>query len=751
MATKQQRRISRADQAEELRLLRAAGDDSWWGRPDAQTVEAVWKIIEPTLPASLRNLTPDLTARQVLTTALGRFVQVGEEPEKKARRGKRRTITRNHVFDAVAPQWSRTFRQIANDGRPGYVPTRNVSDQDRHSAEEARRQLLAVGVRLADIWKLIVTSGWSKKKGGENPLFYLTRPNPKLGYRVTLRDTRALAEFQSLIGATPAPSRRLLLDSDPWPSRVVRRQVCAEHPYNQVVLNDKVTELLDAMERTRLVFDVGAFEEDYSCWKRIAAKIVHWKKRVPHERRQPFLRRVRIARKLRTSLDAYRQVHNQVRDRKLSGVVQIKSRFFRDREGRFHAAHFWPQPISGRLDRTHRVAGSVFWTSQRARWFRFPAPAWPELVGYDVSSSQTQILAILLGLDDLEELTRDPKFKMKVYLAEEALSRLPMRTHPRSAAELVPMMKDIWTRILYGGKAKEIVWDHFERLVPGTFTRKQYLTTVRDAKRRSASRRAVAEARKYNAAIQTAEHNLEAFLEDIPWYGKPGEGKLSDFFRACERLAQAAMKRDVYAGVTFTDPLSGVPIRWNPVRRARKRMNCQGFQVGLRLPGGWQGRTDAKGRKRHSFLDAIPHPVTGDYRVNSAKLKSSIAPGVIHLLDSCFNALVVQQMTQAVPLVAVHDCWYVPGILDGTKAEATTGLASLVVSLRLAGREWLQHLGPVYEGLVDYLAGTEYEAFARRIQAQWQQRVAEARWPRFKVEPTELEKWPGYTSGTPIR
>ena len=335
------RRTSKKERAEELRLLHEAGDDTWWGRPDTDTVNAVWRLVAPTLPAALLALAPDFTARQVLTVALARCIQVGEEPAPTARRTRRRTFSRNHLFDAVAPKWSRTFKTVAEGGRPGLVPTPQVYAQRRDSAEEARRQLLAVGVRLTDIWK-IVAGAWSKK-AGTNPFFYLTRPEARLGYRVHLRDTDALRALRRLLPPTPDRTIRLLLDSDPWPPRVDRYQICAERPYNGVEEDEAVIQVLDAIERTRLHFHARRFKTNYDHWKQFVGAVGQWKRRVPYGRRAPFVRRVRIARRLQVDLDAYRQIRRQVET--LPDTVLIKSQAFRDQEGRFHARNFWPQHV----------------------------------------------------------------------------------------------------------------------------------------------------------------------------------------------------------------------------------------------------------------------------------------------------------------------------------------------------------------------------------------------------------------------
>jgi len=321
---------------------------------------------------------------------------------------------------------------------------------------------------------------------------------------------------------------------------------------------------------------------------------------------------------------------------------------------------------------------------------------------------------------------------MKRYLADEAMARLPLRYAPKSAAELVPVMKDLWTRVLYGGKLKEIVWDHFDVLVPGTFTKDDYIQAVREDKRHPTAQSAERK-RLYHNAIKEAEDNLTVFLEAIPWYGKPGQGKLSDFFRASDQIAKSARQRDIYAGVTFIDPFAGTTIRWNPPRRGRDRMNCSGFQVALRLPGGSSAKRSTPGRR---FIDAVPHHETGDYPVSAQKLKQAVGPGVIHLLDAFFNALVIQGLEGAgiVDFVALHDCWSVPIIPPLDPEDMPPHQQALRDVIEEASRVWLEGLGGVYVRLLDYLTGTEFEPWIRRRQAQWEQRVREKKWPDFSVD-----------------
>src|SRR5262244_2984669 len=157
------------------------------------------------------------------------------------------TVALAHCFEAVAVKWSRTFNAVAEDGRPGLVPTTKISMFRHDDALEVRRQLLAVGVRVGDLWK-IIAGDWSKE-ASTNPFFYLTRPNPKLGFRVHLRNTAQLEELRRLLPPSPEQSRRLLFDTDPWPHRVDRYSICAERPFNGVEENETIVALLETMER----------------------------------------------------------------------------------------------------------------------------------------------------------------------------------------------------------------------------------------------------------------------------------------------------------------------------------------------------------------------------------------------------------------------------------------------------------------------------------------------------------------------
>ncbi len=513
-----------------LHLERFPDYDTAWGRPEDHTAEAVWEIIAPNAASD------NLTTKQALTVVLDCFVRAGRE---------RRTVVLTHVFDALAARWSDWYRQAQ---RPYYAV--RVRDMRLETAQACRRDLLHNGVNLKWLWSV----------AKNNQLYVVTRivPRKKLrrkkkgqilgGYKVALRRSEALHRFEGLIREdqryhSPADRKRLLLADEalsPVAERPLRQEVCGEQPYNAVLLGPRSERLLATLEGSRLLFHVAAFKSDYKRYKRIAWKVRRWKQRVPYERRQPFRRRLTAASRARRFLDAFSQGHVRAlaaRHVLAHDLLLIKAGYTRAINRRYHAVHFWPEHASGKLNLTTRipVANGPLLSeraSQRGRWFSFvsiaPAPLEPDeaLAGYDISSSQTQILAILLGLDELEQLagpTAGKKFKDT--LAEQASrahleGRLPLKAGYENATQLVPLVKDVWTRVLYGGKLREIAWDHPE-LIVGTPSKEDYA-----------------------AAVSEAAIRLGRFLDDLPWYGRPGDEKISDFFRACRHIAKVASRQD---------------------------------------------------------------------------------------------------------------------------------------------------------------------------------------------------------------
>jgi hypothetical protein len=157
----------------------------------------------------------------------------------------------------------------------------------------------------------------------------------------------------------------------------------------------------------------------------------------------------------RAQLDGFADVRDRLRaltnaeGRVLEdGHVAIRSRFRKELNRRYQAVDFWPAEITGKAFQrdllaeadpagTATDADGRRWTgfsrpalytvtSRRARWFSVPATGLEDLyaefddgwtgerrplVGVDVSTSQVQVLAVFLGLKDLEADLRKQPFK----------------------------------------------------------------------------------------------------------------------------------------------------------------------------------------------------------------------------------------------------------------------------------------------------------------------------------------------------
>jgi hypothetical protein len=107
-----------------------------------------------------------------------------------------------------------------------------------------------------------------------------------------------------------------------------------------------------------------------------------------------------------------------------------------------------------------------------------------------------------------------------------------------------------------------------------------------------------------------------------------------------------------------------------------------------------------------------------------------IAPGLIHMLDSFFAALVLERLheQQVRDVVMIHDAWLVP--LDAEKR--------LTSAISAAGEPWLRGLGPIYDVFDRYLTGRLAEV-AREWRDRWEARIADCtagrdQWPLFLVK-----------------
>src|SRR5262249_35500051 len=183
-------------------------------------------------------------------------------------------------------------------------------------------------------------------------------------------------------------------------------------PYNVIRSGSRAKNMMRILERARLNFNVAVFRED--C---LANGNVHLQYGAAYEQTAP-----------------------------MPDTLPIKTRVYRLVNRRYQAAHLWPMSVSGRID---RISESVLPaapseprspsggfrrlghpeiakdSSMRGRGFRSfgPVPATPfddpsALLGMDVPASQPPILAVLLGLKQLENIASKEPFNL--YLARHA-------------------------------------------------------------------------------------------------------------------------------------------------------------------------------------------------------------------------------------------------------------------------------------------------------------------------------------------
>jgi hypothetical protein len=414
--------------------------------------------------------------------------------------------------------------------------------------------------------------------------------------------------------------------------------------------------------------------------------------------------------------------------------LPIRTTYFRDINRRWHAADFWPLHVSGNLDARRPAAGplvSAVRTSQRERWFScHPGPgdiggmqSKRPLGGLDVSSSQAQIVAVFLGLEDLERDAGSEAKPFKRLLAEIAWEehcrdRERPLLHGYDSPEdedLVALVKELWMTGLYGA----------------------------DVKRRGFEQNAERRNRGWYGEIarnEPQDNALRFFTTVLNRY--PG---VKDFLDASREIAKRAYAVDSYMGVLFTDPFDEAPVRWNPARRKKASLAIGHYRVALSL--------STKAPKYSG-------PYAGDHLVDAGELGRKVAPSLIHMLDAFFNGLVMERLIAlgVRDFVALHDCWLVPLIVELEPAQAReivpaqladilrTNAGSVIMNgsqvlaavINDVGEAWLRGLERTYDEVIAHLTGSRFESKARQWRERWEARVQNRRWPRFMTKESEL-------------
>jgi len=705
----EERRKYRAD-------LVAWGSDAKWGRPEESVACAVWELLRDKLPFGIEDLLPRtrskipsstedyLVAKQSLIVALDCAVSAVCAGKK----GRGAMLTFNRLFDALAKRWSISYRQarhaaVSYDMDPARLPA--IYHELRHV------------VRVDTLYALVALPWDRRKDGAENPLYSVWVSKKGRSYRRWVRLRHGSADLQAFDRAVNADRqyrraiRRRLLLAENWTPRKRRQRqdVCAEQPYNVVNLGRNSRRTLRHLEAAQVRFNIDVFRKDYE-----KAEQVH--NRTPAQ--DAFV-------------EGYRSIYLDTEG--LSGTRHIRSRFFRAVNRRYNAVNFWPENVPKR----HRAA----WFGVETLVVTAPPQAVGEdkpylFVDRDISSSQTQILAAFLGLDDLEALARNTDPKFKVYLArrlwalhEERGGNLLADGYEKDGETLIEFAKTTWMRYLYGSPFDVIAKDLAEE--PEKYGRGWKTTRGLDAK-------AVHTKREGGPSLsggQEAKIRAQTFFNSLPTWRLP----LQTYLDACRSLSTTE------GGVAFHDPWDGEEIRWNPAQRAQSwieldnhiavrpwgvLLSVQKFE---RLTG--ESVRDAEGKLlRVKKFEARPAGT-----VDESKLRRMVAPCLIHTLDAAYSSMVIEKLAAAgvSDFVAIHDGWWVPDSFLSTHEhedfrEICDGEEELTTAIERAGEPWLTSLGGVYRSLDGYL-GTHpiYGPFVKDIQARWQARKAWGEPPRF--------------------
>jgi hypothetical protein len=436
--------------------------------------------------------------------------------------------------------------------------------------------------------------------------------------------------------------------------------------------------------------------------------------------------------------------------------VEIETTVTRNINRRWQAMSFWPTETTTEdsrdrfiidlkdLEDIQNIERPV---SARGGWFRWPersGSGLAQLDGVDISGSQVQIIAVLVGNTELERLACSEDTPWKRYLAETAWEmfndgRLRLRSDYTSPNDLVPLVKETFMRVVYGSRLHQIVRDAEE---PSSGLAFGWLPPVGDdddiARSRTlrdkhgdapavchkahqkthavANCRACAKLRadgkprwrqEYRKArSKIGVENVETFLHAIPGYGD-----LQKFLDACREIADVA---DKYVGVELIDPFDDAGFRWNRPKRRRQRLRIDG--------------------KDTVVIDAPVYSAADPqrYEVDRMKLRQQVAPMLVHMLDAAFSGAVMEALFQrgVKDLISAHDFWAIPA---ASRDAAEAALREVFTQVTPA---WFRSLDVVYQRLDYYLGAGQYGGFVRRMRERWAERCAEAegdpsRWPQF--------------------
>lgn len=437
----------------------------------------------------------------------------------------------------------------------------------------------------------------------------------------------------------------------------------------------------------------------------------------------------------------FRHVYERVKD--LDGLKEIHSGFRRLFTRRYQPLHFWPTSVTSK-DRSQRrdsedgeveaeATSEKRLESYRSRWFKAKdqetgKPC--ELAGFDVSSSQMQIIAVFMGDEELEKVTMtaldEPSFKQR-------MAKWAWELHESGELELRTGSDEI-KPYTQGGNDERL-----QELV------KELLMRV-----------------SYGSTWSTVEIDQRCHPKTYgPGWERGSAGKFVDAFNKrypqparfrdiCVRAAKTSYAKNKYQGIEFVDPFDDAKVRWNPVARDDEYLaGSDGDGLRISVPRGLPPRAARKKAQGRAIegSDGLPNKkgeYTGDYEVDEGKVKKMAAPCLVHALDAYYSSLVMSRLvSRGVDcFVGIHDCWLVPENKIEVLKEAMDHTAG----------DWYSGLRPVYELLLRHLEtpakkgktkkgegreGKGNQSLYDKVDAaykKWEQRISEGWRLRFRAK-----------------
>jgi len=405
----------------------------------------------------------------------------------------------------------------------------------------------------------------------------------------------------------------------------------------------------------------------------------------------------------------------------------IRSRFFRGSNRRYHASNFWPE--NAPKDFRHRWFSVAVRVPEQQLVERGDGPYEPDEYGTikahmtrgryierDIATSQIQILAVFLGIDELERLAKSENPTLKEWLADRLWTQ-HLATPGGLLADgyswpgddrLIAFAKKHLMHF-YGADLSKLIrqcGSNIEQYGPGWRTSRGLWAKPRI----KAGTKTVVEVK--SGVGEAVERATDFFLTLPAW-----NSTLGIFLAACRTLAEKKQT----TGVLFHDPLDGAEVRWNHARRGTDKIGHENIEI---RPWGCNPKNGA--------FQSLPAGT-----IDLTALRNFVAPCLTHMLDAYFSSLVLKnlQAARVTNVVALHDAWLVPETLP-VRGEATAVLAGNSVLKRAiedAGEPWLIGLHGIYDQLVSDLGDDPtFGQFVHDIGESWRKRVAAGdRWPKF--------------------